>query len=161
MSFIFFQDTDSLIFYLAEKNVRDCVLVDKLAEYDEVEPSIFEVKNANTVQHSRLKVEGVFKGGLFRSMKSYYLMPAIDDYLCHTCGQDDCGCTGQAEVEAAPVVRAKGLTRNVQKSMKAEHFQMRETDKPSKEESKRLGNKMSVYDALLKYYKKFFLLCRI
>lgn len=107
------------------------MLEEKLADFDAAENAIFEHKISDTVQHSKLKSEGTYQGGLFRSMKSYYLLPPLRDYLCPTCGRDDCGCGGgETRGEGEPVVRAKGLPRSVQKAMVPEHFRMGESDQP-------------------------------
>ena len=126
------QDTDSLVFSCGESVFDECVDEEKRATYEESRGEIFEVPNSDCVQHSRLKVEGVFRGGLFRSMKSYYLLPLIEGYLCEECGAAGgcCSHIPSGEMESRPLVRAKGLTRNVQNEMQKEHFEMSEERQP-------------------------------
>lgn len=101
------QDTDSLVFWLAEKELRDCVRPELLSKFDEEKKFIFEdFAPAGQLPHSRLKLEGSFRRGWFRSMKSYYL--ANDD--------------------EKPVLRAKGVTRLVQSSLSEKHFEINEKD---------------------------------
>lgn len=121
-----------MCFICSETNLVDCVESDKRTEYQQKQYEIFEMPNSQGVQHSRLKVEGIFRGGLFRSMKSYYLVPLLESHLCEQCGREggQCDHPSSSQPVSKPVVRAKGLTRNVQNVMVEDNFRVSEERQP-------------------------------
>lgn len=100
--------SDSLIFELASKDVVSCVIPSKRAEFLRNKHKIFEDPNSPETQCSKLKTEGVYKYGLFRCLKSYYLQPFSD---------------------SEPEVRCKGLARSVRAKMQAEDFTTQKTNR--------------------------------
>lgn len=53
-----YMDTDSIVIFAASVDLRECVLVGRLEEYDAVKDTIFEDSTSPTVQACRLKLEG-------------------------------------------------------------------------------------------------------
>lgn len=91
-----------MIFWLSEETLRECVKPSLLAKFDSEKKNIFdEFEDPQVLPHSRLKLEGNFSQGWFRSMKSYYLT------------KND-----------TKIVRAKGVTKTVQKELNSCHFQV-------------------------------------
>ena len=102
-------DTDSLVWYVDGEDIADAVLPECRDRFESVvAPTIFGDPDGEKVPHSKLKLEGKFGQGLFRGMKSYYLM-------------DEIGGDGSA------TVRARGVVRAVQAKMKPDHFRMTES----------------------------------
>lgn len=95
-----------MIFWLSEPTLRQCVSPELLQKFDERKKYIFdEHVEPGQLPHSRLKLEGHFGRGWFRSMKSYYLT---------------------TPAENVKVVRAKGVTKTVQRNLEQEHFEVGE-----------------------------------
>ena len=102
-------DTDSLVWYVDGDDISDALLPESRKHFESVvAATVFGDPDGEKVPHSKLKLEGKYGQGLFRGMKSYYLM-------------DEIGGDGKA------TVRARGVVRAVQAKMKPDHFRMTES----------------------------------
>ena len=70
---IIFSDTDSLIIACAGSDFRQLIKKEYEHLYEDVAKFLFEDENSPVAQPGLFKIEGVWKAGLFRSEKAYYL----------------------------------------------------------------------------------------
>lgn len=71
-------DTDSCIFSLTYSSIEECLKNDKRKLFEEKD--ILANENAKTSFHGKMKCEGIYKGGHFRTIKIYRLYSADDLY---------------------------------------------------------------------------------
>ena len=64
-------DTDSCVWSQTHRSLEDCIRPDRLAEWREA--SIMADETAPASCHGKLKLEGLFDGGLFKTLKIYRL----------------------------------------------------------------------------------------
>jgi len=69
-----YADTDSLFLFCDDLELRNCVLPERLEEFDNLAPHIFEDPGAAKTQCGLHKVETTAHAGLFRCIKSYSLL---------------------------------------------------------------------------------------
>ena len=112
-----YTDTDSMMFFISENCLPECVLPHRAKEFERGAREIFEDgrgimggRLAVSTPHSRLKIEGEFSWGFIRALKSYYLRP-----LKGKSRKDDW-------------VKCKGLRETVQREMGPEHFEVGEAE---------------------------------
>ena len=107
LSFPSYMDTDSLVFFVAGNTLDEVIREDMRVLWElYMKKTIMECEASEFVQEGKLKIEGVYVSGLFRSMKSYFLQ--------------------ETEDPKDKLVRAKGMPNVVQKVMTDEDFRMTE-----------------------------------
>ena len=97
-----------MIFYATEEKLENCVLPELQDLFDRERSSIFEDPTSLQAQMGRLKHEGVYSAGWFRTIKSYYLKGRTD--------------------EESDLFRMKGVSQMVQRQMTDVEFHVGETD---------------------------------
>lgn len=100
--------SDSLIFELASTDVLSCVIPSRRSDFLRNKHKYFEDPDSPLTQAGKLKCEGVFKYGLFRCLKSYYLQPFTS---------------------SDPEVRCKGVARVVRDKMTPGDFTTLKTNR--------------------------------
>ena len=103
---ICYTDTDSCIFSTTHENLEDNLLPEKEAEWREA--AILADEKGPTSCHGKMKLEGVFKAGLFKALKIYRLFNNVnfeEEFEAKTC-----------------YTRCKGVNRNIAKKVPNEVF---------------------------------------
>jgi hypothetical protein len=123
-------DTDSCIWSFAEQDLARCLLEEKLAEWDQA--NILADESSDQSCHGKLKLEGMFAYGEFRSLKMYRLWkepPAMAPVAHHHSAD------GAGEHRPAPpgeiYTRCKGVTRATAGRLPDVCFETREVRDPT------------------------------
>ena len=101
--------SDSAYFHTSTPELRDCVPDELKPLFDASRQLMLEDPKAAKHQSGLLKLEGKFRAGYFRAMKSYFLVPECE--------------------EEKPYLRAKGVKKSVREKMDKSHFKMKEEKK--------------------------------
>jgi len=86
--------------------LRNCVLPEKLAEFDRISKYIFESCDSEESQAGLHKLEACVQIGLFKCLKTYCLFPFESE-------------SGDPEARAT---KCRGLTRGIRREMKTDCF---------------------------------------
>ena len=96
-------DTDSIMLFLSSANLRECVKEGRLDEFEQIHREIFVDPRSDVTQAGRLKLEGFYQSGFFRSVKSYVLNPFPND-------------------DTKRVVKSKGIAKIIREKLPNEAF---------------------------------------
>lgn len=75
---VVYKDTDSIFVFTREEKFEDNVRPSMRAFYERTREDIFVDEQSAHTQAGKMKLEGVYKGGLFRTVKSYMLLDSED-----------------------------------------------------------------------------------
>ena len=118
-------DTDSIMLFLSSANLRECVKDGRLEEFEQIHHEIFVDPLSKVTQCGRLKLEGFFQSGFFRSVKSYVLNPFPHE-------------------KTKRVVKSKGIAKLVREKLPDEAFHI--MDKEDHLTSPKCGEKRKQED---------------
>ena len=69
-------DTDSVMFFLASANLKDCIKQGKESEFEKVSKNkLFVDPTSKYTQAGLMKMEGYYQAGFFKCIKNYVLIP--------------------------------------------------------------------------------------
>ncbi len=112
-----FLDTDSMYLFTHFPNLVDNVRPEKRDVFERHRDDIFERSNSDLCQVGKMKSEGIWSSGYFRTLKTYLLIPHSK--------------------EEERVIKAKGTPRSVNKKLEIENFISPLPVRSDREEKKR------------------------
>ena len=122
-------DTDSVMFFLAGANLKDCVKPGKELDFEKAASKLFVNPTSKFTQAGLMKMEGYYQAGFFKCIKNYILLP-----FPHT--------------KEEKVIKSKGTARVVRNQLPTECFYV------SNRKAEKEDNNNSTHDISVSNKKK-------